>query len=1087
MNTKQIKLTLWRLWLGTTLCGISGVAFGQAVNVTNGSTVDVPGPLYPASTYTTNADDAAGYGFRSVNGSTINGSDVSITTNGARAVGLYSSSGAAAAMVRMNGGAVVTTNTGGDGSMSSYGAFANGAGGRFELQGTSITTAGNRAYGIYVVNSSHAYFDTVSVMTTGQNAYGIRTAGSGISNVGQASYFETRGAGASGILAVSGGTINLEDTKITTYGASAGAVGASADASGKGAFVNASHLDITTFGTNASGITAFQTGSTVSISDSNIHTMNLNSNGVYAQNTGIVDAENLSIVTEGSSAIGVKVFGSVTDNADTIAILKDSRVETLGAGAAGVLVTSRGVANLSGVEVVTRGTAAHGASAELGGTINLSDVTIKTTAPDAAGLAGLTTTGQTNSLTVFGSTIDAAGDGYLAVGGNNLLSISGTKLSGRSGTVMNFLNNSITKLTADNSILFGAGTTSAGAVSNVTFQNHAVWVMTGNSTLSNLTFDAGTLVFDAVGSLNVVSPITLATGGGAIDTNGFNNTLSVALLGPGSLTKTGAGILTLSVPNDYRGNTIVDEGTLRAGASEVFSVFSNYLTKGGGVLDLNGLDQTVTSLENAGRVYTNGAPGTHFNINGNYMGAGGTFYFNTTLNGDASPTDQLLVGGDTGGSSFVKIKNIEGEGSPTIEGIKIIDVSGTSNGSFTLLGDYEHDGEQVVVGGAYAYKLYKNGLSEPSDGNWYLRSQLRDRPIDPTDPSVPTDPLYEAGASVFESYPQFVLGLSDVTTLQQRIGNRYWMGKGARQAARGLDLRGAAYGNSKGESNSIEKGAVWARVEGRYESINSSISTTSAHYDYDVFKLQAGVDGILLENADGKLVAGINVQYTLGTADIRSPHDADDGGGEINSAGYGLGGTLTWYGENGFYIDSQAQVTWYDSDLLFDGGNRSLISSSDGFGYALSIESGKRSMLNSFWSLTPQIQLTYSSVDLDNFTDVFGTSVILGGSERLQGRLGLSIDYENSWQNDDGMLNRLYVYGIGNLYYEFLDATKVKVADIGLSNRREQVWGGLGFGGSYNWNNDNYSLYGEGLVASSLDSFGDSYSFKGTVGFRINW
>jgi fibronectin-binding autotransporter adhesin len=59
-------------------------------------------------------------------------------------------------------------------------------------------------------------------------------------------------------------------------------------------------------------------------------------------------------------------------------------------------------------------------------------------------------------------------------------------------------------------------------------------------------------------------------------------------------------------------------------------------------------------------------------------------------------------------------------------GTKIVDVGGTSAGGFSLLGDYVFEGDQAVVAGAYAYRLYQGGASTPADGDWYLRSALLD-------------------------------------------------------------------------------------------------------------------------------------------------------------------------------------------------------------------------------------------------------------------------------------------------------------------------------------------------------------------------
>ncbi|MGO8658206.1 autotransporter outer membrane beta-barrel domain-containing protein, partial [Rhizobium ruizarguesonis] len=79
----------------------------------------------------------------------------------------------------------------------------------------------------------------------------------------------------------------------------------------------------------------------------------------------------------------------------------------------------------------------------------------------------------------------------------------------------------------------------------------------------------------------------------------------------------------------------------------------------------------------------------------------------------------------------------------------------TSAGSFSLLGDYVFEGDQAVVAGAYAYRLYQGGVSNPADGDWYLRSAVL----------APAVPLYEAYAGVLQS-------LNEFGTLRQRTGGR---------------------------------------------------------------------------------------------------------------------------------------------------------------------------------------------------------------------------------------------------------------------------------------------------------------------------
>lgn len=70
----------------------------------------------------------------------------------------------------------------------------------------------------------------------------------------------------------------------------------------------------------------------------------------------------------------------------------------------------------------------------------------------------------------------------------------------------------------------------------------------------------------------------------------------------GSLTKNGAGVLTLGGASTYSGSTSVSAGTLQAAAQDVFSRNSAYTVASGAILDLNGFDQSIKSLAGAGNV-----------------------------------------------------------------------------------------------------------------------------------------------------------------------------------------------------------------------------------------------------------------------------------------------------------------------------------------------------------------------------------------------------------------------------------------------------------------------------------------------------
>ena len=539
-----------------------------------------------------------------------------------------------------------------------------------------------------------------------------------------------------------------------------------------------------------------------------------------------------------------------------------------------------------------------------------------------------------------------------------------------------------------------------------------------------------------------------------------NDTFSGVINGSAQVRVTG-GTQTLSGANVYTGNTLVSgTGTLRAGAVNTFSAASNFIAQTGGTYDLNGFDQTVASLDNAGTVNLGGAPGTTLTVTGDYIGNNGLINLNTRLGGDVSPTDRVVIGGNTSGDATLRVTNIGGSGAPTTNGIKVVDVGGASNGTFSLLGDYVFNGQQAVIGGAYAYTLQKNGIATPADGDWYLRSSLINPPS-----GAPAGPIYQPGVPLYEAYPQVMFALNNLPTLQQRVGNRYWDGDAAALAA--------------GDQPEHERSVFWARTEGSYARSTASGSATLSDYNIGQWSARTGFDGLLYRNDDGMVVGGLTAHYGLAAADIHSLY----GDGRINTSGRGIGGTLTWYGATGFYIDSQAQVTFFDSQFKSDLVGRDMARDGGGLGYAFSVETGKRFGMGGPWALTPQAQLIYSAVEAD-FTDSFGTRVSLDGNDRLTGRLGLALDHQHVWRDDDGKLARANLYGVANAYYEFIDGTNVNVAGTNFTSATERTSAGFGLGGTYNWDNDKYSVYGEALIKTAFD---DDYSIGGTAGFRMRW
>ncbi|EEY27600.1 outer membrane transporter [Brucella suis bv. 5 str. 513] len=730
-------------------------------------------------------------------------------------------------------------------------------------------------------------------------------------------------------------------------------------------------------------------------------------------------------------------------------------------GTGGLMKSGTGTVTLSGVNTYTGGTTLTagtlaaasdnnlgGASGGLtfnGGTLQVMGTSWTSTNRAVSLQAGGGTFDIEDAANNFAVTQGVAGAGGLTKSGSGTLTLSGVN-SYTGGTTVSA---GILTLTGDNT---GGGTTTvdAGAV---------LQIGTGG-TSGNLAGDIannGALVVNRSDALNLANAIS----------------------GAGSLMKSGAGTLTLSGANSYTGATTVSAGTLTQGAAGGFSTASSrYDVDTDGTLDLGGFDTMLAALYNAGTINMNvGAAGSTLMVNGDYVGHDGTIVFNTVLGDDNSKTDKLMVGGDTAGNTNVQVVNRDGLGAQTVKGIEIITVGGQSNGVFSLVSDYRtKDGQKAVVGGAYAYTLHQGPARGANDGNWYLISQLEDiKPDNPATrrvsdtPDAPDTPAprYSANVPVYEGYVQTMQALNKPSTLQERVGKRYMTGEN---------------GDGRTSGGMVDAHGIWARIQGAHDRLEPT-TLTGMKQEINTFILQAGVDGQFYEDENGKLIAGITGQY--GTA--RSNIVARDGDGRISTNAWSLGATATWIGNDGFYVDTQGQVTWFESDLNSDTADVGLASGRKATGYALSVETGKRIALNGNWALTPQAQLIWSSINADDFEDVWQANISVARGNSFAARFGLAASYDSSWQGSDGRVVNTSVYGITNLYQEFLGGTRVNISGVDFSTDNDRTWAGIGAGGTYAWAGGKYLIFGQGTINTSLDHFADSYAIKGDVGFKVKW
>ncbi|WP_424630924.1 autotransporter outer membrane beta-barrel domain-containing protein [Bradyrhizobium sp. SYSU BS000235] len=648
------------------------------------------------------------------------------------------------------------------------------------------------------------------------------------------------------------------------------------------------------------------------------------------------------------------------------------------------------------------------------------------------------TTGNVSSLTVGGSIeVGHDGTGTMTVGNGGFVSVRddvyiGRDNTGSSGTL---------HLNGDGTVA-GSGVLETGSV------------IKGFGTTTALDLNGGILRANRneANFLNGFTALTVTTA--SFDTNGFDIGIDTKFSGSSttSFNKLGLGQLTLTGDSSgFAGMSTVSAGTLAVNGVLGGNMLVDTLGRlaGTGIVGNDVINHNVVNKGVVAPGY-GGAMGT-LTVQGNYAGNGGRLEIATVLGDDSSQTSRLVVNGNTSGSTQVNIINQGGLGAQTVNGIKIVDVVGASSGTFVLNGTYVFQGAPAVIAGAYAYRLYQGGVSTPADGDWYLRSDLLNPPSGPGGPA--STPLYQPGVPVYESYGANLQTLNTLPTLQQRVGNRIW---------------GAG---SNGDGNGI-----WGRAENTHGRFNPAVSTTGLDQSIDTWKMQAGADRVFVDNASGRLVAGLNVSYGNANSRINSVF----GNGAVKTDGYGLGATLTWYGLTGFYVDGQAQVSRYSSNLNSELRG-SLTPDNIGRGEALSIEAGKRIALSDKLGITPQFQVVYSNVRFDRFTDPSGADVAADRNDSFKTRWGVAFDHQSAWEG-----GRSRIYGIANVSYEWMDGMRTMVSGTPLINADERLWGELGLGASVTWRK-NLTLYTEFSGNTPFRGFGNSYILKGNVRLRAQF
>ncbi|EHR7983594.1 fibronectin-binding autotransporter adhesin ShdA [Salmonella enterica] len=599
-----------------------------------------------------------------------------------------------------------------------------------------------------------------------------------------------------------------------------------------------------------------------------------------------------------------------------------------------------------------------------------------------------------------------------------------------------------------------------------------------NATATSATPAHGTFTLGAGDSFEVTSVLGDKTGNGDWDGK--------------SLTKLGAGKLTLSGANTYTGDTNVQEGTLwlsgdgsigEMGSQQAVNVASGATFGGSNGTTVNGKVTNEGTLvfgdsEETGAIFTlNGdlinmgtiasgstssTPGNTLYVDGNYTGNGGSLYLNTVLGDDDSATDKLVITGDASGTTDLYINGI-GDGAQTTNGIEVVDVGGVSTSDAFEL-------KNEVNASLYTYRLYWN----ESDNDWYLASKAQsddddsggdDSDVTPSDGGNVTPP--DDGGDGGDVAPQY---RADIGAY---MGNQ-WMARNLQMQTL-YDREGSQYRNADG--------SVWARFKaGKAESeaVSGNIDMDS---NYSQFQL--GGDILAWGNGQQSVTVGVMASYINADTDSTGNRGAD--GSQFTSSGnvdgYNLGVYATWFADaqthSGAYVDSWYQYGFYNNSVESgDAGSESYDSTAN----AVSLETGYRYDIalsnGNTVSLTPQAQVVWQNYSADSVKDNYGTRIDGQDGDSWTTRLGLRVDgklYKGSRTVIQPFAEANWLHTSDDVSVSFDDATVKQ----DLPANRAELKVGLQADIDKQW-----SVRAQVARQTGSNDFGD---LNGSLNLRYNW
>ncbi|CAI1922329.1 autotransporter outer membrane beta-barrel domain-containing protein [Serratia plymuthica] len=809
---------------------------------------------------------------------------------------------------------------------------------KFTAQELQINVSGSSGTGIYLANNGEAVLSNITVLGQ-KSALGLVLDGvwSTSQSIARAQVNDSTIVTAGGdAIRVMAGELALNNVAASTLDNNSYALNANMAAK-----IDVEGGRFATQGVYSDAVWIASKDSSVMMNNAVITTKGERAIAVNAQQ-GAAKITNSTIETLGGNAYGLYTEKLVQGD--------ELSITTAGARSAGFFTALGGTGTLTNSTIITRGELAPGLLAYPGSQIIADNVRIETAGKEGFGLWS-----RAGSLNIGNSLITTSGEGAvgLYVNGyssttplsNNVL-LDNVLLKSELAQVID-VNTTDLALEVKDSVL------SSGNNQLMTVSNYEDVLEPANNIYSNVSLNATNSMLD--GDIAVANPgnsVNVNLRSGSVLNGAVNNASS----------------LTLDSSSTWNMNNSSVVRQLSNNGTVVFS-------------DRNKFD-TLT-------------------VSGDYSGNNGTLVMNSLLGADDSPVNKLIVTGDVQqGATNVSINDLGGHGAQTIEGVKIVDVGGTSWGRFVKT--------DRIVAGAYDYDLIKKGQS------WYLTSNLINpepapepipEPI-PEPESVPApepmpDPQPTKPSIVRPEGGSYTANLAAANnlfmmTLHDRLGETQYI-----DALTGQPEVTSLWLRQLGGRN------VWRDGSGQQKTQSNRYMT------------QIGGD-VARWSTDGLDRWHIGFMAGYGNNHSASRNQVSGYGSKGSVDGYSVGSYATWYANNekpaGAYLDSWLLYSWFNNDVsgekLANENYKShgiTASLEGGYTWKIGQSLGSHGTLNE-WFIQPQAQVVWMGVRADSLQEANGTQVSGEGDGNIMTRLGIKTYLKGHHAQDNGKQREFQPY-----------------------------------------------------------------------------